>query len=69
MSWYDSKGNILVTDLSALMEASRDKIFGEIESEDLVTYLMCSAFEHRFSPRDALALHLAAMIISRVEKT
>lgn len=50
--------------LSNLIDESRNTKFGESETESLSTFLLCTAFENRFSPSSARIFRLVAMIIT-----
>lgn len=64
--WFNEKNDILVEDMDGLMIIAKTPQFGESETETLTSFLLCEAFDARFSPDRARALRLAAMIISRV---
>lgn len=64
--WFNEKNNILVEDMDGLINIAGTQQFGECETETLTSFLLCEAFEARFSPDRARAFRLAAMIISRV---
>jgi hypothetical protein len=65
MDWFNDTG-ITITSLSDLVKVAREPQFGsEGPQIPLADWLLCAAFERRFSPDDARALHLAAMIVSR----
>jgi len=63
--WFNEKNDIIVEDLDLLMDVAETPQFGECETETLISFLLCEAFESRFNPSRARAFRLAAMIISR----
>jgi hypothetical protein len=66
ITWYNAKG-ITLDSLPDLMQVANIRQFGETKQENLCAFLMCEAYENRFDPDHSRALHLAAMIISRVK--
>lgn len=65
--WFEADTtSITLKTLPDMMAVAQTPQFGETESENLCSFLMCEAFESRYNPSNARALKLAAMIISRV---
>lgn len=66
--YCNKRGDITVNDMGGLIEFANSKYFNHDDRPtDLVTWLMLRAFDARFDKNQAMAYHLAAMIISRVD--
>ena len=49
--------------LQELVEDAQKQIYGETESEDLVSFLLCEAFESRYDQERRAAFILASQIV------
>ena len=66
----NNHGDITVSNMDGLMEFANCKYFNHDDQRtDLITWLMLRAFDARFDKDQAIAFRLAAMIISRVDRS